>query len=117
MTIERKHIGTRMSKVVMTDTMVFLSGQTADADVRDQDITAQTKNVLDKIDGFLADAGIDKTHLLQAQIWVKDMADFQAMNAVWDAWVPEGQTPARACVQAEMASPSILVEIMVTAAR
>ena len=79
-----------------------------------KDITGQTKEVLDGIDALLETHGTDKTRLLQAQIWVKDIRDRDAMNAVWSAWLPEGGAPARACVQANMADPRHLVEIMVT---
>jgi enamine deaminase RidA (YjgF/YER057c/UK114 family) len=81
------------------------------------DITAQTKSVLDQIDTLLETHGTDKTRLLQAQIWLKDIADRAAMNAVWSAWLPESGAPARACVQAVLADPRYLVEIMVTACR
>jgi enamine deaminase RidA (YjgF/YER057c/UK114 family) len=81
------------------------------------DITAQTKDVLAQIDALLEIHGTDNTRLLQAHIWLKDIADRQAMNAVWSAWLPEGEAPVRACVQAVMADPRYLVEIMVTACR
>ncbi|OYV41970.1 MAG: hypothetical protein B7Z81_00120 [Acidocella sp. 20-61-6] len=82
-----------------------------------QDITGQTKDVLAQIDALLEIHGTDNTRLLQAHIWLKDMKDREAMNAVWSAWLPEGAAPARACVQAVMADPHYLVEIMVTACR
>jgi enamine deaminase RidA (YjgF/YER057c/UK114 family) len=81
------------------------------------DITAQTKDVLAQIDALLEIHGTDNTRLLQAHIWLKDIADREAMNAVWSAWLPEGAAPARACVQAVMADPGYLVEIMITACR
>ena len=81
------------------------------------DVAAQTKEVLAQIDALLEQHGTDNTRLLQAQIWLKTIADRDAMNAVWQAWLPEGMAPARACVQAEMADPAYLVEIMVTACR
>ncbi len=81
------------------------------------DITAQTKDVLGQIDTLLEIHGTDNTRLLQAHIWLKDIADREAMNTVWAAWLPEGGAPARACVQAVMAHPDYLVEIMVTACR
>ena len=73
----------------------------------------QTKSILAQIDGFLARAGTDKSKLLSANIWITDMAKFAEMNAVWDAWVAPGHTPARATVEAGLASPDYLVEIMV----
>ena len=81
------------------------------------DITGQTQNVLAQIDALLETHGTDSTRLLQVHIWLKDIADRDAMNAVWSAWLPEGQAPARACVQAVLANPDYLVEIMVTACR
>lgn len=81
------------------------------------DITAQTVDVLGQIDTLLALHGTDNTRLLQAQIWLKHMSDRPAMNAVWSAWLPEGLAPARACVEAVLADPRWLVEIMVTACR
>ena len=82
-----------------------------------QDITGQTKDVLAQLDTLLEIHGTDKTRLLQAQIWLKDISDREAMNKLWSAWLPEGAAPARACVQAILAAPEYLVEIMVTACR
>jgi enamine deaminase RidA (YjgF/YER057c/UK114 family) len=82
-----------------------------------QDITGQTRDVLAQIDSLLEIHGTDNTRLLQAHIWLKDMSDRAAMNEVWSAWLPEGGAPARACVQAVLADPAYLVEIMVTACR
>ena len=105
----------RMSKIVVHRGVVYTSGQTA-ADAGD-DVTAQTRACLDKVDKLLAEAGTDKSRALQATIWLKDIgADFKAMNAVWNAWVAPDNKPVRATVQATMARPSILVEIQVTAA-
>lgn len=81
------------------------------------DIKAQTQDVLTQIDALLEAHGTDNTRLLQAHIWLKDIADRAAMNEVWSAWLPEGQAPARACVEARLADPAWLVEIMVTACR
>jgi enamine deaminase RidA (YjgF/YER057c/UK114 family) len=81
------------------------------------DITAQTKDVLEQIDALLETHGTDHTRLLQAHIWLKNIADREAMNTVWAAWLPPGQAPARACVEAKLASPDYLVEIMITACR
>ena len=83
-----------------------------------QDITAQTRDVLAQIDAALEVHGTDKTRLLQAQIWLKDIRDRDAMNAVWSAWLADGGAPpARACVQANMADPRCLVEIMISACK
>jgi enamine deaminase RidA (YjgF/YER057c/UK114 family) len=112
--IKRLHSGPRMSQAVVCNGMVFLAGQVAD-DAR-QDVSGQTAQVLAAIDRLLAEAGSDKSRLLTAQIFLADMADFAAMNKVWEAWVVPGQTPARATVEAAMAAPGYLVEIVVTAA-
>jgi enamine deaminase RidA (YjgF/YER057c/UK114 family) len=82
-----------------------------------QDIAGQTEQVLAQIDELLEIHGTDKTRLLQAHIWLKQIGDRDAMNKVWSAWLPEGGAPARACVQAVLAHPDYLVEIMVTACR
>ncbi|CAG4909086.1 unnamed protein product [Acidocella sp. C78] len=81
------------------------------------DITAQTRDVLAQIDALLEQHGTDNTRLLQAQIWLKSIDDRAAMNAVWSAWLPEGGAPVRACVEARLADPRLLVEIMVVACR
>jgi enamine deaminase RidA (YjgF/YER057c/UK114 family) len=78
------------------------------------DIAGQVKDVLAQIDAVLETHGTDNTRLLQAQIWLKHISDRAALNAVWSAWLPEGAAPARAVVQAELADPAWLVEIMVT---
>jgi enamine deaminase RidA (YjgF/YER057c/UK114 family) len=114
MMIKRLHSGPRMSQAVVCNGMVFLAGQVAD-DTR-QDVAGQTRQVLAAIDRLLAEAGSDKSRLLSTQIFLADMADFAAMNKVWEAWVVPGQTPARATVQAAMASPEYRVEVVVTAA-
>jgi enamine deaminase RidA (YjgF/YER057c/UK114 family) len=104
-----------LSNAVEYHGFVYLAGLTADD--LSQDVSGQTRQVLDKIDAALEGHGTDKTRLLQAQIWLKDIRDRDAMNKLWTAWVPEGGAPARACVQANMADPRHLVEIMVTACR
>lgn len=114
MAIRRLHVGPRMSEVVINGGIVYLAGQIAED--ASQDIGGQTRQVLAAIDALLAEAGTDKTRLLTVQIFLADMADFAAMNAVWDVWVPTGQTPARATVQAKLARPEWKVEIVVTAA-
>ncbi|WP_250475798.1 RidA family protein [Caballeronia sp. GAFFF1] len=105
----------RMSRVVKAGGLVFIGGQTS-AD-QTPDIKQQTASVLEKIDGYLDKAGIDRTRLVSAQVWVANIErDFAGMNEVWDAWVPEGCAPARATLQAQLASPALLVEIAVVAA-
>lgn len=104
-----------MSRIVKHNGTIYLCGQVcADAS---QGITEQTQTMLDKVEELLLEAGSDKQHMLSATIYLKDMQDFQAMNAVWDAWVPEGYAPARACVTADMAREALLVEISVIAAQ
>lgn len=103
-----------MSQVTIHNGTVYTAGQVAtDASA---DAGAQTQQILDGLDSLLAKAGTDKSHLLSATIWVADMADFDAMNSAWDAWVTPGHTPARACVEARLAKPDWKVEIMVIAA-
>lgn len=112
--IERQQIKPRMSRIVKHNGTIYLCGQVcADAT---QGITEQTQTMLDKVEQLLLEAGSDKQHMLSATIYIKDMQYFQSMNAVWDAWVPEGHAPARACVTANMAREELLVEISVIAA-
>lgn len=114
-TITRIEAGARMSKAVIHGDTVYLAGIVAD-DPK-QDVTSQTKQVLAEIDRLLTLAGTDKTKLLRTNIWLADMKDFGAMNAVWDTWVSQGNTPARATVEASLATPDYKVEIMVVAAK
>ena len=107
--------GPRMSRAVIHDNRVFLAGLTA-ADTS-QDIQGQTRQILDKIDDYLKQAGTSKSSLLTANLWIKDMALFSQMNAVWNDWVDPQNPPCRACVKADLARPEVLVEIMVTAAK
>jgi enamine deaminase RidA (YjgF/YER057c/UK114 family) len=116
MSIQRIDAGPRMSKAVVNGNTVYLSGIVADK-AKGKSVTEQTRDILGQIDGFLAKAGTDKSRLLTANIWITDMANFAEMNAVWDAWVSPGNTPARATVEAKLAAPDHKVEIMVTAAK
>jgi enamine deaminase RidA (YjgF/YER057c/UK114 family) len=100
-----------LAKAVEYHGFVFVQGCTAQN--RSLDVKGQTREVLAQIDEILETHGTDKTRLLQAQIWLKHITDRAAVNEIWSAWLPEGMAPARACVQAEMAEPDILVEIMV----
>lgn len=112
--IVRLESNQRMSRVVKAAGLVFVGGQTSND--KTPDIKVQTQQVLAKIDAFLAQAGIDKTRLVSAQIWLADIArDFAGMNEVWDAWVAPGCAPTRATVQSALAAPELLVEITVTA--
>lgn len=113
--IQRIETGPRMSKAVVYGDTVYLAGIVADDNKAD--ITGQTQQVLKEIDRLLALAGTDKSKLLRANIWITDMKNFAAMNAVWDAWVSQGNTPARATVEAGLATPDYKVEIMVVAAK
>lgn len=111
--IKRSGTNQRMSQSVVANGIVWLAGQVGDPA---HDVSAQTQDCLDKIDRLLAEVGIDKTRIVSAQIWLADMADFAAMNAVWEAWVPQGEAPARATGGAPLATPEHRVEIIVTAA-
>ena len=116
MKIERHETGPRMSKAVIHGDTVYLSGIVAE-NPKGKSTAEQTKSVLAQIDGFLAKAGTDKSKLLSANIWITDMTNFAEMNAVWDAWVSPGNTPARATVEAGLASPDYKIEIMVVAGK
>jgi enamine deaminase RidA (YjgF/YER057c/UK114 family) len=105
----------RRGRAVIHNGVVFVGGQAADD--RSQDIRGQTKQALARLEKVLADAGSDKSRLLSAQIWMKDISrDFAGMNEIWDAWVDPEVAPARATAQCEMGAPDVLVEIIVTAA-
>jgi len=113
--ITRIATSARASRAVVYNGIVFLCGQTADD--RSQDVRGQTQQALAKVEQFLGAAGTDKSRLLSAQIWLKDIArDFAGMNAVWDAWTAPNAAPTRATAQCEMGAPDVLVEIIVTAA-
>lgn len=114
MSIHYHKPGARMSQFTVHNGTLYLAGQVA-ADAS-ADMAGQTQQILQQIDALLAEGGSDKAQLLAATIWVTDMADFDAMNAAWDAWVAPGRPPVRACVEAKLAKPDWRVEIMVTAA-
>ncbi|MEL7183822.1 MAG: RidA family protein [Pseudomonadota bacterium] len=113
MAIDRKQTTARMSQIVTHGETVYLAGQVGHGD----SVAEQTEDILAKVDDLLAEAGSDRCHILQAIIWLADMADFADMNAIWDAWVPQGLAPARACGEAKLALPKFRVEIIVTAAK
>ena len=113
--IRRIDTNERMSQVVIHGDTVYTAGQVA-LGAPGASITDQTKNILERIDNYLAQAGTDKTKLLSATIWLSDINDFNEMNAVWDAWVSDGNQPARACVESKLAAPQFNVEIGVIAA-
>ena len=112
--VQRFDVGARLSEMAVHNGVCYLAGQVA-AD-GGQDITGQTRQVLAAVDALLARAGTDKGRLLMVQIFLKDLADFPAMNAVWEAWLPAGQAPPRATVKADLAKPEWRVEMVVTAA-
>jgi enamine deaminase RidA (YjgF/YER057c/UK114 family) len=117
MPIERKHTGPRMSQVVIHNKTVYLAGQVATG-APGKNVTEQTKDIVSTIDTLLTEARTDKSKLLSATIWLTDMSAFAEMNAVWDAWVVPGATPARATVvSAQLASPEFAIEIAVIAAQ
>lgn len=112
--IQRYDTGPRMSEMVVHNGTIYLAGQIADD--AEADISGQTRQVLDAIDALLARAGSHKSRILRAQIYLADLADFAAMNAVWESWIVPDHTPARATVQAALANPKWKIEIVVTAA-
>ena len=115
MEITRLHVGKRLSEIAIHQQTIYLAGQIAD-DVS-QDIRGQTQEVLGHIDRLLAEAGSDKTRILICQIYLSDLKDFDGMNSVWDDWVAVGNAPPRATVEARLAKPEWLVEMVVTAAQ
>ncbi|WP_191236804.1 RidA family protein [Cobetia marina] len=114
MSITRYETGVRMSRAVIHHDTIYFCGQVAEN--RHEDISEQTRTMLAKVDALLERVGSDREHLLSATIYLRDMSLFEEMNQAWDAWVPEGHAPARACVEARMASPELLIEISVVAA-
>ncbi len=112
--VQRYDVGPRLSEMAVHNGVCYLAGQVA-AD-GSQDITGQTEQVLAAIDALLVRAGTDKRKLLMVQIFIADLADFPAMNAAWEAWLPAGSAPPRATVQAALAKPEWKVEMVVTAA-
>ncbi|MFN5645590.1 MAG: RidA family protein [Sphingomonadales bacterium] len=111
--ITRFDTNQRMSQAVSAGGLVFLAGQVASDTTADA--AGQTRQILTKIDELLEKAGSGREMMLSANIWLANMADFAAMNAEWDAWIPKGHAPARATVQSAMASPNYKVEIAVIA--
>lgn len=119
MTIERRNVGKRLSDLVIYapppgGRLVYLAGQVAED--ANADIAGQTRSVLAQIDRLLEEAGTDKRRILSATIYLADMSDYAAMNGVWDAWVAQGEAPARATVQARLANPAYRVEMQIVAA-
>ena len=114
MTITRKRVGPKLSRIVEHNGLVYLCGQVSGD--YSGDIAEQTKLTLARIDEHLAEAGTDKSNMLSATVYLTDISHAAAMNAVWNAWLSECEPPARTCVQATLARPEMLVEITVTAA-
>ena len=114
MEITRLHVGKRLSEVAIHNGTIYLAGQIAEDTT--QDIIGQTREVLGHVDRLLMEAGSDKTCILSCQIYLADMKDFAGMNEVWDDWVASGHTPPRATVEARLANPAVLVEVVIIAA-
>ncbi len=111
--ITRLESGPRMSQAVIHNGVVYLAGQVGTPGAS---VGEQTRSALAEVDRLLALAGTDKTRILAAQVWLADVAAVAEMNAVWDAWVPQGHTPARATGESKLVAPEYLVEVIVTAA-
>ena len=116
MSIQRHDTKARMSRAVIHQGVAYLCGQVAGVDARHGDITEQTKSMLARVDALLEEIGSSREQLLSATVYLKESGDVAAMNAVWDAWVPEGYAPARTCVCAPLPAEELKVEITVTAA-
>ena len=112
--LQRFDVGPRMSEMAVHNGVAYLAGQVAEDGSKD--IGDQTRQVLAAVDALLVRAGSDKSRVLRAQIFLADLADFSAMNAVWEAWVVPGHTPPRATVQAALAKPAWKIEVVITAA-
>ena len=113
--IKRIGVAARYSDLVLHGNTAYFSGYVPETSLG-QSVTEQTRDVLAQIEQSLNEIGSDKSKLLQATIWLTDMAFYDEMNAVWDGWVVPGHTPARACVQARLADPGYALEIQVVAA-
>ncbi|WDZ97891.1 RidA family protein [Herbaspirillum sp. WKF16] len=115
MSVQRLHVGKRLSEAAIHNGTVYLAGQIAEDTT--QNIEGQTREVLGHIDRLLAEAGSDKSKILSCQIFLSDVKDFAGMNAVWDEWVAAGNAPPRATVESKLARPELLVEIIIVAAQ
>lgn len=113
--IQRQHSNQRMSQLVSFANLIWTAGQVAKDP--SEDMAGQTRQILAQIDSLLKEAGSDKSSLISANIWVSDISQFTQMNAVWDAWVDQDNTPVRACVESKLARAELLVEIQVIAAK
>ncbi|MCB8821394.1 RidA family protein [Microvirga rosea] len=113
--VSRVGVATRYSDLVILDDVAYFSGYVPETSVG-QPVAEQTRDILEQIAQSLAEIGSDKTKVLHATIWLADMGNYDAMNEVWDSWVPAGHAPARVCVENKLADPSYAIEIQVTAA-
>jgi enamine deaminase RidA (YjgF/YER057c/UK114 family) len=113
--VQRLHVGPRLSEAAVFNKTVYLAGQIPEDS--SQDISGQTREVLGHVDRLLAEAGSDKSQILMCQIFLSDINNIAAMNSVWDAWVDSANAPPRATVQAALAHPDWLIEVVVTAAQ
>jgi enamine deaminase RidA (YjgF/YER057c/UK114 family) len=113
--VERLHTNQRMSQIVVHNGTVYIAGQVP-KESKGKSIAEQATEVLNAIDKYLAEAGSDKSHILSASVWLSDMKYFEEFNKVWDFWVPQGNAPARACVEAKLVLPEYHVEVAVVAA-
>ena len=116
MTVQRLHVSSRFSEIAICGDLVHLAGQLAND--TSLDIRGQTKQTLEIIDQFLADAGSDKRHIMSVTIYLKDIEkDYDAFNEIWDAWVADIQALPRTCVEAKLYRPDVLVEMTVVAVK
>lgn len=114
MAIKRINPGPRLSQAVVHGDTVYVAGQVA-ADTT-ADCAGQTRQILNQIEALLGQGGSAKTRILWANVWLADMGDYNAMNGEWESWIPKGETPARATVEARLAAPQYRVEIACVAA-
>ncbi len=112
--LQRLHVAARYSEAAIFNGVVYLAGMVPECEATD--IRSQTADVLRQVEQRLAETGSDKTRILRAQIYLKDITDIATMNAVWDSWVVAGTAPPRATVQAALADPAYRIELVVTAA-
>lgn len=112
MAIERQGTNERSSKIVKYNGVVYLSGQVGDGET----LVEQAKDCLGRVDALLKEAGSSRERILQTTVWLSDMAYFAEFNTIWNAWVPDGHAPARACGEARLAREILKVEVIVTAA-
>jgi enamine deaminase RidA (YjgF/YER057c/UK114 family) len=112
--ITRIKTGNRMSQIVIHNDIIYLAGQVGNPG---DGVAEQTKTSLKSVESLLNEAGSDKTRILQATIWLDNMADFAEMNEIWDAWITPGTAPTRACGEAKLATPEYKVEVIIVAAR